>query len=70
MQAPLRAARSYARLMRLDVPEELQKELLDLAITATARTLAQGPIYALAEARGLRPGELRHAEKIVARLIL
>ena len=50
MQAPLRAAQSYARLMRVEVPEEL----LDLAAIAAARTLGQGPMQALAEARGLR----------------
>ena len=50
MQAPLCAAQSYARLMRVEVPEEL----LDLAATAAARTLGQGPMQALAEARGLR----------------
>ena len=50
MQAPLRAARGYARLMRVEVPEEL----LDLAATAAARTLGQGPMQAIAEARGLR----------------
>ena len=59
MQAPLRAARGYARLMRVEVPEEL----LDLAATAAARTLGQGPMQAIAEARGLRPGRLRRAER-------
>ena len=63
MQAPLRAAQSYARLMRVEVPEEL----LDLATTAAARTLGQGPMQALEEARGLRLGGLRSAGKACTR---
>ena len=64
MQAPLRAARGYSRLMDVTVPKELQ----DLAIAATIRTIAQGPVQALAEARGLRPGRLHYAVKAFARL--
>ena len=63
MQAPLRAARSYAGLMKVEVPPEL----LDLAATAAARTLGQGPMQALEEARGLRLGGLRHAGKTCTR---
>ena len=63
MQAPLRAAQSYAGLMKVEVPPEL----LDLAATAAARTLGQGPMQALEEARGWRLGGLRHAGKICTR---
>ena len=63
MQAPLRAARSYAGLMKVEVPPEL----LDLATTAAARTLGQGPMQALEEARGLRLGGLRSAGKTCTR---
>ena len=64
MQAPLCAARGYARLMGVVVPEELK----ELAAAATARTLAQAPVRALAEARGLWPGRLHYAVKAFARL--
>ena len=40
-------------MRRLEM-KEVPEELLDLAAIAAARTLGQGPMQALAEARGLR----------------